>query len=180
MAAKFPTDAKGRRDLAVDFCEGRIRHYARYKVLALLSFYFFQTGIIVLSAVTPLLILEDIGSALFRAAPAAIAGVFAALSTVYHTRENWVRCVEIEDALSQELLKYQTESTALYNSSVPDGRALSNFVLSVERILEHDTSRWRAMFDEQMATGRSTGNGAQQGSALAVAGPDAEPPETKP
>ena len=164
MAAKFPTDAKGRRDLAIDFCEERIRHYARFKVLALTTYYFFQTGIIVLSAVTPLLVLDDIGSALFRAAPAAIAGVFAALSTVYHTRENWLRCVEIEDALTNELLKYQTESSPLYSNAIPDNRALSNFVLSVERILEHDTSRWRSMFDEQISS-QSGAGGAQTGSA---------------
>ena len=164
MAVKFPTDAKGRRELAIDFCQDSIRHYARLKVVFFFAYYFFQTGIIVLSAVTPLLVLDDVGSALFRAAPAAIAGVFAALSTVYRTREYGIRCVEIEDSLTQELLKYQTESTRLYSSAVPDNRALSNFVQAVERILESDTSRWRAMFDEQMTGGVAAGESGSQGS----------------
>jgi hypothetical protein len=162
MAEPSPAGAQGRRDLAVDFCRDRIRHYARLKVVAFLGYYFFQTGVIVLSAVTPLLVLEDVGSALFRAAPAAIAGVFAALSTVYHTRENWLRCTEMEDELTQELLLFQTEASPLYGANVPDARALSNFVHAIERIMDRDTSRWRALFDDQAGAGSNEGDESPQ------------------
>jgi hypothetical protein len=57
---------------------------------------------------------------------------------------------------------FQTEASPLYGSNVADGKALSNFVHALERIMDRDTSRWRALFDEQAMSGGNDGDGSPQ------------------
>jgi hypothetical protein len=111
-----------------------------------------QTIVIFLSALTPLLILgsgafpgPDI-SKLVQAIPAAIATIVTGVNSLFDWQGNWIRYSAAETALEAEKFAFESRATEAYAYD-PDSvkecdQALSNFVSTVNSILETELSEW--------------------------------------
>src|SRR5262249_48061094 len=104
------------------------------------------TSAIVLSAITPVLILWQPGgptNPIVQAAPAALAALIAALGTQYRWREDWIRFAVAAETLRSEKSKFERRTTKDYSLSLSDSAAFDNFVFRVESLAISEVSEWR-------------------------------------
>jgi hypothetical protein len=138
-------DIETRRQTALADCQTMIDWFNRNKRRARNFFYISQVCTIVLSALTPVLILwSDIPKAA-QALPAAIASIAAALNAVFRWREHWVIRAHASEALKLEMLKFKTRTSEEYMAGLDDQKALSNFVTRIESLSMNEVSEWRAL-----------------------------------
>jgi hypothetical protein len=138
-------DLDQRRQLALDDCQLMITWYDKNKRTVRTLFYISQVCIIVLSALTPVLILWSNLPKPLQALPAAVASVCAALNAVFRWRENWVLRAHASEALKRELLKFKTRTSEEYRADLDDQQALANFVARVESLSMNELSEWRVL-----------------------------------
>jgi hypothetical protein len=136
-------DFDARHAAAVKRAEEQIRWYTRYSISSGVLYRVFQTLAVVLSAITPVLILWTDLSPVLQALPAAGAAISAALVGIYGWQENKARFAFTAEALKSELVQYETR-TGRYKGS-PE-QALDRFVTRVERIGMDETAQWRTSF----------------------------------
>jgi hypothetical protein len=155
------TDFSCRNQKAIARCKEQITWYEGQKHAKRRLFRFFQTAVVVLSGLTPLLILWatvaesgderwfGIGapSALAQALPAALASMLASIMSSYRWREEWVRFGFTAESLKSELVKYTTRTTADYNGD--DEAALNTFVTKIESLVSAEVEDWRTLFNKQ-------------------------------
>jgi hypothetical protein len=155
------TDFSCRNQKAIARCKEQIAWYEGQKHAKRRLFRFFQTAVVVLSGLTPLLILWanvaesgderwlGIGapSALVQALPAALASMLASILSSYRWREEWVRFGFTAEALKSELVKYTTRTTADYNGD--DDAALNTFVTKIESLVSTEVEDWRTLINKQ-------------------------------
>ena len=134
-----------------------IRWYDRSRNRARLWYRAFQTSIIVLTGLTPILILWNGVPRELQAIPPAIAALCAALIAAYHWREDWVRYTVTAEALRSERYKYTTRTTPAYALGLPDSQALDNFMRKIEGVAASEVADWR----NQNAALTSSGDGQQ-------------------
>jgi len=119
-----------------DFIKNRNRRY----------FYTFQTGAIVLAAMTPVLILVNGSPKWLQALPAAAASIASALLGTFHWRENFLRFANTAEALRSEKVRYDARVGKLYGGSVDDAAAFDTFVQRMEEIVSSETMEWRTAY----------------------------------
>ena len=147
-------DLDQRRQLALDDCQVMITWYEKNKRTVRTLFYISQVCIIVLSALTPILILWSDLPKPVQALPAAIASICAALNAVFRWRENWVLRAHTSEALKRELLKFKTRTSEEYRADLDDQQALANFVARVESLTMSELSEWRGLQTQQTKDSR--------------------------
>jgi hypothetical protein len=159
--------------VALKRCEGMIGWYDRSRNRARLWYRGFQTAIIVLTGITPLLILwgPDALPRGVQAIPPAIAALCAALVAAYHWREDWVRYTVTAELLRSEQYKYRTRTTPQYAIGLPELVALDNFMRRIEAVAASEVADWR----NQNAAMRSSGEVEQPGGAGRANGKTAVP-----
>jgi hypothetical protein len=149
-----------RQERAIARCDDQIDWYERQKRTKRWLYWFFQNAVIVLTALTPILILwanvpevesrgwplldEHKPSALLTALPAALAAMLAAIMSSYQWREQWTRFGFTAEMLKSEKVKFETRTTADYSGNEED--ALSNFVTRIEALISAEVGDWRALF----------------------------------
>jgi hypothetical protein len=139
----MPDDFDTRHAAAVERAGEQIRWYTKNSVWAGVLYRAFQTLAVVLSAVTPVLILWTDLSPVLQALPAAAAAVSAALVGIYGWQENKARFAFTGEALKSELVQYETR-TGPYKGSAEE--ALDRFVGRIERLAMDETSQWRTSY----------------------------------
>jgi len=150
-------------DVALKRCEGMIEWYDRSRNRARLWYRGFQTAIILLTGITPLLILwgPDGVPRWLQAGPPAIAALCAAMIAAYHWREDWVRYTVTAELLRSEKFKYRTRTTPQYAIGLPEPVALDNFMRRIEAVAASEVADWR----NQNAAMSSSGEAPQAAAA---------------
>jgi hypothetical protein len=149
-AVEYPYEPDGvadddaREKAALERCHHMIQWYERSRVRAGRAYRLFETSIIVLSALTPVLILSAAVPTLLQAVPPAIAGLFATLIATYRWREDWIRYTVAAETLRSELVKFSTRTTADYSVRLPLGAALDTFVARMESVAASEIAEWRS------------------------------------
>jgi hypothetical protein len=80
---------------------------------------------------------------LLSVVPAVLASVLAALSGLFHWRDNWHRFGLTSETLKSELYKFQTRTDNYSLAKCPDDeRALEVFMKTIEKIVMDETRQW--------------------------------------
>jgi Protein of unknown function (DUF4231) len=135
-------DIAERRKMAMERYAGLLHWYERARDRSRIFFYLFQTLVIVLSAITPILILTT-DSKVLQALPPAIASVLAGLMGVYQFNEHWLRRSSAAEALKTECIKYETRAGKDYLETLSESQIIQNLVLRIESIQADAVSQWR-------------------------------------
>ena len=135
-------------EAALARCDGMIAWYEQHVVQSRRWYRLFSTATIVLSGLTPILILwpQPPGAAvhpLIQAAPAALAALFATLVANYRWREDWIRYAVAGETLRSEKTKFLTRTTQDYALALPRSEAFDNFVYRMESLAISEVSEWR-------------------------------------
>jgi hypothetical protein len=138
-------DITSRRNVAIDDCQLMINWYEKNKRIPRRFYYTSQTSIIVLTALTPVLILWTDLPKPFQALPAALASIAAGLSAVFRWRENWVLRAHTSEALKRELVKFKARASENYSAALDQQKALDNFVNRIENLSMNEVSEWRVL-----------------------------------
>jgi Protein of unknown function (DUF4231) len=109
-----------------------------------LAFFFtIQTLVIVLSGLTPILILSLSPEwKTLQAIPAAVASVLAGLMGLYQFNEGWIRWARAVEALRSEIVKFETLSGPDYSEDVDEAELIRRFVLRIEQINAVARAEW--------------------------------------
>jgi hypothetical protein len=131
---------------AIRRCDEMIHWYQQHLTAARWWYRFFSTATIVLTGLTPVLVLWQPAQPLnpiVQAAPAALAAVLATLLTSYRWREDWIRFAVAAETLRSEKSKFESRTTQDYSIDLADGLALDNFVFRIESLAISEVSEWR-------------------------------------
>ena len=142
------------RGLALAQCQQHIEFYDEAKWRQRIAYQSFQAAVIVLSGLTPILILWSNLCEALQALPSALAAIAAGLLGIFQWRANYVRFAYVCEALKSERLKFETRTTADYDKGLDDHVALSNFVARMERIVMREVSDWRAEMQKTAQDGK--------------------------
>jgi hypothetical protein len=132
-----------RQDVALKRCDTMIEWFDRHKRRSRILYQVFQTGVIVLGALTPVLILSDVSKWL-QAGTAALVAVAAGMLSTFQWHESWLRQAESSEALKSEKSRFLTQTGDDYRTSVPREVALERFVENTERLSQQEVRQWRA------------------------------------
>ena len=136
-------DLEAREAAALKRARDQIHWYTKNSVWSGVLYRVFQTLAVVLSAITPVLILWTDLSPVLQALPAAGAAISAALVGIYGWQENKARFAFTAESLKSELVQYETRTGPYKGAS---DRALDRFVTRVERIGMDETAQWRSTY----------------------------------
>jgi hypothetical protein len=131
-----------RREKALERFKRLLSWYETTRTRSRILFYTFQTLVIVLSGITPILLLLT-NSKVAQAIPPAIASILAGLLSVCQFNDHWLRRSTAAEALKSELTKFETRSGDLYGNDVDEAEALEHFVLRIESIAADEVFQWR-------------------------------------
>jgi hypothetical protein len=136
------SDIHDRVEKVLDHCKEMIKYYETGRTRERRLYRLFQTLIIILSALTPILILWTEIPKPLQALPAALASIAAGVIGIYHFHENWISSKNTAEALKNELLAYETRTTELYRTNLSDFKALDNFVIRIRDIQKDQITEW--------------------------------------
>jgi hypothetical protein len=137
------SDPSERTRLAVQRCTYMIDWYEVRLRRARIWYRLFQTATIILSGLTPVIILLFQQPPVVQAAPAALASISAALVASFRWREDWIRFAVAAETLRSERAKFLARATEEYAVTVPLERALDTFVFRTESLAISEVSEWR-------------------------------------
>jgi hypothetical protein len=130
-------------EIAIKRCEELIARYDNLRNRHRIAYHSFQVASIVLSGITPVLILWTDLSDIIKALPAALAAIATGLIGIFQWRESYPRCTYVCEALRSELNKFKTRSTNKYAQNLDDQQAINNFVIRIEDIVLDEMTDWR-------------------------------------
>ncbi|MHC4405277.1 MAG: DUF4231 domain-containing protein [Planctomycetota bacterium] len=143
--AEQPPDFDSRKNSAMKRFRETLDWYEKARVRSRWLYYVCQSAVIILSGVTPLLLLLESTPKVIPAIPPAMASVLAGLMGIYKFHEQWIRRSVTAEALKSESAKYETRSGDSYGMNLPADRALENFVLIVEQIEANSVAEWQQL-----------------------------------
>ena len=138
-------DIEKRKELALSRCDEQIRWYEKNKTRSRQVYQVLQGSIILLTGLTPILILWSDLPKVVQALPAALAGILAGFSHLSPLKENYIHFAYAVEKLKSEKVKYLTRTTREYRSELGDEEALNNFVMNVETLGMTEVSDWQRM-----------------------------------
>ena len=134
---------QNRREKALKRYETEIQWYEKVKRNQRRLRQLLLISIIILSGLTPLLLLIDGAPKFAQALPAAAAGMLTALSATFRVSENYARFSYTLEALKSEKFKFETRATKDYGVTVDDQKALERFVTRMEELIISEVTDWR-------------------------------------
>ena len=146
-----------RYQMAPKRCAEQIGWYERHAGRARLLYRTFQSAVVVLAGLTPVLALGEKGPELVQVLPAALASVFAAIVGLWSWQENWVRFAATAEALKSELVKFQTRTGEAYAVSLDEETVLNNFVVRIEGLASGELAAWGARQSQRDSSRTETG-----------------------
>jgi hypothetical protein len=102
-----------------------------------------QTAALLLSGVTPVLILWDALPKALQALPAALASVAAGVLGTFRFRDNQGRWALSQETLEHELFNFKNRIGPAYPREIDPEAALARFVKAVEGLVINETADWR-------------------------------------
>ncbi len=162
------------RGLALARCDKLIEWYTNEGRRQRIAFQSFQVAAILLSGITPILVLwlPDCWDA-WAALPATLAAIATGLLGIFQWKENYIRFAYTGEALKSERIKFITRTTKPYDSALEDKAALSRFVTRMEALVMTEVTDWRGLMQEAAKDGDQA-----QGTLANSSAPP--PPETQP
>lgn len=142
MVQPAADDLEVRTSTAIARCQEQIQWYEKQKGRQRALYYTFQSLVVVLSGITPILILWTGLPKPIQALPAALGSIAAGLAGSFHWLEGWTRFAIADESLKSELAKFRARASESYSTKVSDEQALENFVTRVEAIVLAETTRW--------------------------------------
>ena len=121
-----------RYETALKRCVEQIGWYERHARRARVFYRTFQSAVVVLAGLTPVLALWEKAPELVQVLPAAIASIAAAIIGLWSWQENWVRFAATAEALKSELLRLQTRTSEAYEIRLDEETVLDNFVARIK------------------------------------------------
>lgn len=138
---------------ALNRCDRQIRYYQNLAKKNRFYFHTAQASIIVLSGLTPILILlTDLPGAL-KALPSALSTIASGLLGVFQWKECYIRMGYTAEALVSERLRYMTRTTHDYSSSLTNNEALDRFITKIENITLEEVADWKTQMSRQVIQG---------------------------
>ena len=132
-------DEAQREARAVNHCEARVAWFVKHKDLALYPYYALQMAILILTAITPVLILVEGIPKPLQALPAALAAIAAGAIGIAQMRETAGAFEVTATQLKAELLLFQTRAGVYARVADPTGQ----FIETIARIESETTAEWR-------------------------------------
>lgn len=132
-----------RYETALKRCADQIGWYERHAGRARFLYRTFQSAVVILAGLTPVLALWEFFDR-YDVLPAAIASVLAAVIGLWGWQENWVRFAATAEALKSELVKLQTRTGEAYGASLDEETVLDNFVARIEGLASGELAAWGA------------------------------------
>lgn len=133
---------------AFAYCEDLIKWYEETKRSQRRAYWASQIITIVLSGITPILILVDSIPAVLQAIPPAIVTITIGLSGVFQWKENYLRFAHAAETLKSEKIRFKTRSSKDYNRKWGDAIVLDRFVTRVDIIAMGEVGEWRTLMQE--------------------------------
>jgi hypothetical protein len=143
-----------RRKKACERYDSQVAWYEKSKKQARIFFRLSQTLVIILSGITPVLILAT-DCKVVQAIPPAVASILAGVLGIFQWQEDWRRRGLALEALKSEFVKFDTRSGDGYDSYVTEDQAIERFILRMENIIANEVSEWqrrRAQTEKPSAT----------------------------
>ena len=137
-----PQGAGTRYETALKRCAEQIGWYERHAGRARRFYRTFQSAVVILAGLTPILALWEFDR--YDVLPAALASVLAAVIGLWGWQENWVRFAATAEALKSELVKFQTRTGEAYAASLDEETVLNNFVIRIEGLASGELAAWGA------------------------------------
>lgn len=137
---------------AMSYCNKLIAWYEKIKTRQRLAFQASQILIIVLSGITPILILVGNIPELWQAVPPAIVTILVGLGGIFQWKENYLRFAYASQALQSERIRFDTRSSSDYNRQLEDEVALERFITRVDNIVMGEVGEWRELMKETSDT----------------------------
>jgi hypothetical protein len=153
-----------RFEKALEYCVNNIRWYEDHAGRARLLHRTFQSAVVVLAGLSPILVLWSDIPGVVQALPAALAAIVAGISGFWRWQENWIRFSHTAETLKGERIAFETRTTEAYSANLRDQQLLDNFVTRVRSVVLSETLQWRTQLSQDSS--------AQQGPAL-------HPPDTR-
>jgi hypothetical protein len=116
-------------------CQKQINWYQDHSNQARVLFRVVQMSVIVLSALTPVLILLPDAPKVVQAVPPALAAIGAAATGFFQWRENWMRNAINAERLKSEKFKFEIRATVPYRATLDDEHALETSSIKLRRSL---------------------------------------------
>lgn len=138
------SDRDLRIEKALTHCRSLINYYESRRIKSRRNYQILQIAAIILSGLTPVLILWTDVPKPIQALPAALASIAAGMVGVFHFQENWVASKNAAESLKSELLAFETRTTEWYRASAGEDQALDNFVVRIEHLHKGEVSGWAA------------------------------------
>ncbi len=135
------TQTKNASQVALEHCQKWERHYRLAGTGFQWAYFLSQFAAVVLSGITPILILMDNTPKYVQAIPPAVASISAGLA-VYNWRLSWVRSRRAADSLENERVNFELRIGPDYNSSLPDEKAIENFRRNVMQMQNETLEEW--------------------------------------
>jgi hypothetical protein len=129
-------------------CDGQIAWYEDQSKRKWRLYAVFQSGAVLLGAVTPVLILWSNLPKAVQALPAALASVAAGLVGTFRWLENKTRWAYTSEALKSERVLFTTRTPPRYGLELTEDAALAAFVSRIEEIAMTEVLQWRAEFTQ--------------------------------
>ena len=127
---------------ALKRCAEQIGWYERHAGRARFLYRTFQSAVVILAGLTPVLALWEFER--YDVLPAALASVLAAIIGLWAWQENWVRFAATAEALKSELVKFQTRTGEAYGVGLDEETVLNNFVARIEGLASGELAAWGA------------------------------------
>ncbi|MBD2518245.1 DUF4231 domain-containing protein [Nostoc sp. FACHB-973] len=132
---------KHSREKAITYCKDLIEYYKSCRKSFRNAWYGSQAATVLLSAVTPLLILGKAPPVL-QAIPPTLASITGGLA-VFRWRENWIIGKSTQEAIEAELIAFEIGVTEFYR--VSDDKAVDNFITRINTLHLDQVKEWSAI-----------------------------------
>ena len=132
---------EARRTQALNWCQQQIDWFEKSKRNSSTADRIAQVIIIVMSSLTPILILWSYLPKVLQALPAALITVTVGLSQAFHWRENHIRYAQTGEALQSERIKFLTRAGS-YRTNVSENTAIRRFVERIESLHMSEIEGW--------------------------------------
>ncbi len=143
-------DFNVKRQKALDHCQEMIDWYGKHKWWQRVYYQVSQLMAIVLSGITPILILIDQLPEVIQAIPPAIVTMLVGLGGIYQWKENWLQYAQTHETLKNEKLKFETRA-GNYGFRLNETTALDRFVTRVSDITLGEVTEWQQRMRETSA-----------------------------
>lgn len=149
------------RDIALKRCNDLLEHYLRLKMKSQSRSSTTQFASLVLTAITPVLLLIPTNGEyvkILAAATSAGAAISTGLLSIYGWRETYVRSGYAYHALESEMNRYLTQASDHY-ANFDKEKATQNFSKRIEEIYMAEVADWRSEMQRIEQRPRNGNNG---------------------